>query len=381
MKGITIDRLTTNVFLLLIFLYLLTANLQFIPQLVLLFKLFFVCVIIIIFLLLLKHKKLNLSELKILSPFILFELIYIFNYNSYSKPETFFNIFYQAVFIIIWYVTSNITWKIEHIKLFSFLSWLMIVFLLFNIISGSELMNMNAVGAYSYLLTFFPLLYIIGYTKNKFFRIICLVLLSGTIIYLSSVRSILVSILFGLITWMLWKFITKGKLLFQMYFISILVFGYLFIYVYPRLDSILYNFYYYNDIVYKYTGKNILSGRNELWSELLVLIENKLLFGYGSGALPRDFINMDLSAHNLYLQIALQVGIVGLSTFLFFLFFIWKTFWLNRHDPKIILLACYFIGILVHEMFEVTLIQNNFGLSIIQWLILGVGSSYCIKIK
>lgn len=379
MKSITIDRLTTSVFLLLIFLYLLTANLQFIPYLGMLFKLSFVCIIIIIFLLLLKHKKLNLCEFKILSPFILFELICIFNYNSYSKPETFFNIFYQAVFIIMWYVALNITWKIEHIKLFSLLSWLMFVFLLFIVINDSELMNMNAVGFYSYLLTFFPLLYIIGYTKNKFFLVFCLVSLFGIIIYLSNARSVLVSIVFGLITWILWKFITKRKLLFQIYFILILVFGYLFIDVYPRLDSILDDFYYYNDLVYQYTGKNILSGRNELWSQLLVLIENKPFFGYGSGALPRDFINMDLSAHNLYLQIALQVGIVGLSTFLLFLFFIWKTLWLNRHDPKVILLACYFIGILVHEVFEVTLIQNNFGLSIIQWLILGLGSSYCIK--
>jgi O-antigen ligase len=382
MKSITIDRLTTSVFVLFIFLYLSTAGLIIIPFLGMLSKLSFVCITIIIFLLLSKYKNLNLRELKILLPFILFELIYIFNYNSFSRSGTFFNIFYQAFFIVMWYIVSSIIWKRKHIKLFSLIYWLMFPILLLIVIISPESVSTNRVGAYSYFLTFFSLLYIIGYTKNfKLFRVFCLVLSSGVIIYLSHTRSVLVSAVFGLITWMLWKIITKNKLLFNFYFILILVFGYLFTVVYPRLDTVLDNFYYYNDLVYQYTGKNILSGRDKLWSELLVLIENKPFFGYGSGALPSDFINTNLSSHNLYIQIALQVGIVGLSVFLLFLFFVWKTLWLNRHDSKVILSACYFIGILIHQLFEVTFTQNNFGLSIIQWLILGFGTSYCINTK
>jgi O-antigen ligase len=127
--------------------------------------------------------------------------------------------------------------------------------------------------------------------------------------------------------------------------------------------------------MYKYTGKNLLSGRDYIWNILLDLISNKLWLGYGAGALPSHFFDTDLSSHNLYLQISLQVGILGLILLLIFLYFIWMKLRLSLNDKKTALVASYFVGIIIYQLFEITLTQNNFGLAIIQWLIIGLGLS------
>ena len=278
------------------------------------------------------------------------------------------------------FIVTNVEWRKSHVSLFYFLSILLYIILVLYSVSSINPLNPNSIGAYAYFLSFFPLLYFVGFSKKyKPACILFLFLLCGTIIYFSEARAIFLSIAFGLITFLIWKLISKSKVIFYMYFTLIITFGYFLTVIYPRLEFILPNFEYYNSLMIEYTGKTLNSGRDRIWSALIDKIQERLFLGYGSGTLPSDFITSTLSAHNLYIQISLQVGIIGLSFFLLFLFLTWRTFWLERNNPKVILIACYFIGIIVYQLFEVTLTQNNFSLGLLQWTIIGFGLSFTLN--
>jgi len=133
------------------------------------------------------------------------------------------------------------------------------------------------------------------------------------------------------------------------------------------------------DYSLNFTDKRLLSGRQYIWEILMSYIYIHPIIGYGSGTLPREFINMNLSAHNLYIQIALQVGLSGLFIFIMLLRSIWLTFYIAANNPKVRLAGAFFIGILANQSFEVGLIQNNLSDGLISWLILGIGCYFCYK--
>lgn len=88
------------------------------------------------------------------------------------------------------------------------------------------------------------------------------------------------------------------------------------------IRNLLDRYLFYDDL----TG----SGRTELWAYILSIMNNpiNILFGYGAGPLNIDTNVMTgssiaiyaESAHNTYLEIFYQFGILGLSFFLIFLF-------------------------------------------------------------
>lgn len=139
------------------------------------------------------------------------------------------------------------------------------------------------------------------------------------------------------------------------------------------------NFYKLNEITINLTGKPLMTGRNTIWAQLVDVISLKPWLGYGASVLPEDFLSISFSAHNLYLQTALQTGIIGVVLLAIFFFFIWKSFWENRHDSKIILVASFFIGIIMHQSFEVTLTQNYFSIGLLQWIIIAMGLHYSLN--
>ena len=104
------------------------------------------------------------------------------------------------------------------------------------------------------------------------------------------------------------------------------------------------------------------------------MIEEEPWWGQGVGFQPEaDPQYAGLSAHNLYLQIALQLGYVGVGLFVGFFGAIWASLWRNRRSRMVRLVGAFFIGIIVHESFEVTLTQNNLAIGCIFWLILSFG--------
>lgn len=336
----------------------------------------FIVVITLLFLLVTSRSKFSKSDIILLFPAVLFNIVYFLRIDS-ADAQTIVSILIQIAFVMLMYVFYALNWKKYQIKMFSRITSFVLPLLLASLYF--ELINANTVGGYAYFLAFFSLLYLIGYSKNfSKFRFLLIVSLMSAIIFFSETRSIFLAVAFSLITFLIWKVITRYKILFHLYFLLIIAFNFFATVLYPKL-YMLDNFHKYNLLSYQYTGKSLLSGRNVIWENLVELIKLKPYFGYGSGVNPRDFIESDLSAHNMYLHITLQVGVIGLSLLIIFLFFIWKSFWKNKQDPKVILAACFFIGVLIYQLFEVTLTQNNFGLGLLQWVIIGLGLSYAFN--
>ena len=380
MDVIRIDKSATIAFMLLTGLYLL-AEFQILTPLTAPLRFSFIAMVLVLGAYLIARKPLKAIELKLIILAVLFQVIYTIRATSYSDGATYTSIAYQAVFLLLAYIVAMIKWEKSNIKILSFSSILLSVILLFVLVTKPELLNFNAAGAYAYLLLFFILLYYVGFKKRilSFIKMLIFSAAPLAVIALSDARSVLLSMLAGLFTWFMWKRITRSRIRFNLYFVAVLVFNYIFTTIYPRIDVLWSKYGYYNALMIQYTGKSILSGREDLWTLLLHLIQQKPFFGYGSGALPRHFLNTTLSAHNLYLQVALQVGLIGLATLLIFLYCIWRTFLRNNQDRRVALAASFFISILVYQLFEVTLTQNNFGITILQWFIIGLGLSFALN--
>lgn len=194
------------------------------------------------------------------------------------------------------------------------------------------------------------------------------------IIYMSGNRSSIMIVSLVIFNLIIFRFISKNRLRWNLYYILIITSILSITYISPLLGN--YSFFTkLNLFVFELTGKNLLSGRNFIWQESIHLISQRPLLGYGTGTLLSNISNINFSAHNLYIQVAIQNGIIGLSLFLILLWGIWNALYYKKSDSIIRLSACFFVGILVQNMFEVTLTQNNVSFAIIQWFIISVGVS------
>lgn len=263
--------------------------------------------------------------------------------------------------------------------LFKVIRKISIIFILFHLFVwliqsmpipfGSIYPSNNLIGAYIYFIISFVLLY--NHSKfNYVYLIISLIL-----IYVGESRSIFISVLITLLIYIFWEKISKNLFRMLIVIFTVLISVLSFTFIYPQLHIIWSGFYRLNQWSLNYTGKNIYSGREEIWSKLIDIILQKPLFGYGPGILTEDVISTTVSAHNFYLQIALQNGIIGLFLFLMFFIYLWCLFYYNRCDKYVRLSASYFIGILFYQLFEVSLTQNQLSIGIMQWLIISIGIS------
>jgi O-antigen ligase len=173
------------------------------------------------------------------------------------------------------------------------------------------------------------------------------------------------------LVYFLWPHMAVKKWTFPLVFILAFLASLAVIYVYvgltqwsefPRLTA----------LVLKYTHQNLYSGRQVLWPVLINAVKQHP-WGYGPGANPDTFVTVGLSSHNLYLQVLLQTGYIGLASLGAILFYIWNRLYLIHQDRIVRLAAAFLIGILIHESFEVSLIQNNLTIGIVMWTILAIG--------
>lgn len=324
-----------------------------------------------LFISILIRKGLTKKGMRLFFPLILFNAVYVINMESLSDTEAIFIVLNHLIFFILIYSLKNIEWSKHQIKYFSVLYFISIPILFILSFVVTDVVNRNTIGSYAFFLTFFPLLYMIGYSKGlKRSSVLLVFILSGIVILSVDSRSILMSILFVFFTYFSWWFITKSKFLFNLYFLLIVAFGYWFTFVYPKIYT--WNSYYkLNDLSLKFVDKPLLTGRERIWERLIGYIEQKPLLGYGSSTIPSDFTSTTLSAHNTYIQIGLQTGIIGIVLLSIVLFVFWKSAWKNRYDKKVALSASFLIGIIIYQLFEVNLTQSNFGLGLVQWMLIG----------
>lgn len=256
--------------------------------------------------------------------------------------------------------------------IFVFVHFSIWIYLGFPSMFASFYPNPNLVGPYMFYTSFFL---IIGakYSRIKILYYL-LLFVSLLLILASDSRSILVSVGTAFVVFLFWKLITKNRFI-RILFFSLLITAFLsFIFIYPHIPQ--YSFFVpLENWMLTHTGKSIMSGRNDIWIPLTLMVEQQPYFGYGMNTVATDLIGYDKSAHNLYLNTLMQIGYVGFSCFVLILFVIWMRLSSVKDDFLVRLSGSFMIATLVHQNFEITLFQNQLSIGILQWLIIGVGLS------
>lgn len=376
-KTIKLDFLTSNILIFTLFLYIL-FSMTGISILATLGKYAFIGLMAAIFVLLMNKKIIGRKVLKLFLPFFLFTSVYIFNLDIINDSRGLMIVLNQLFYLMIMYIFSFLRMTKNQTKVLSMVYYLTVPFLILFLFVFPGILNTNTIASFAYFLSFFPLFYLVK-TKTSYKQLKIFIVLSLTtfLVLAADARSILLSMVFGLATYLFWDFITKKKIRFNLYFFMIAAINYFTIVIYPNL----YKWKHFNTInnwSLALTDKPIMTGRNTIWSQLLDLISIEPIFGHGSGVVPEDFLTTSLSAHNLYLQVGLQVGVVGVLLLVLFFFVIWKNYWKNNHDPRVKLIGSFFISIIIHQTFEVTLTQNQFSIGLIQWIIIALGLNHSL---
>lgn len=333
-----------------------------------------------------KSIKVNISFLTVLI-FIIIEtyLLGVVNYNFQIKG---LKVFFQVTLLLLFFFTMyQIDWKGKYLQYLSAMFLLfMWICLMQWVVDGMSIglykgyaTNKNGFGSMIYLSLFFLLIRLINRSSRRAKRINYMIgsLAALLLIRVSGAKAAWLSVLVTFIVFFLWRLLIGSKIRYKasfIIFIIVLIFAFT-IYIQLPTTSLGDDL---NKMVLDTTGQNLFSGRQLLWPILIDAITIRPWFGYGAGATPEDISWIALSSHNWYLQTTLQVGFIGLIAFIALFYSIWTMLWMGRKDPVVKLAASFFIGILVHQMFEVSLTQNNMSLALLQWLIISIGCSRSI---
>lgn len=313
-----------------------------------------------------KSKKVNRIHFSVIITSILYLSVLVIDMVNNFHTRSFITI-YQFIGIVSFFMAcSLITWDDKKKKIAKNIA---IIFLLTLPFFG----NTQFIGPYMVFVMFLLFLD----QKKSLFKLL-LITACLYIVYLSGMRGVYLLLASTLIIFVMWKVISKNRVLYITTFLSIIIGNIAFAFIYPNL---IYwsHFYTINDFVFQYTDKRIMSGRNVIWENLIQKINEQPLLGYGTGSTTSYVSELDVSAHNLYLQTAMQNGYIGLFILLTLFFVIWLGFYRSKNEYATRLSASFFIGILVYQSFEVVLTQNKMDVSLIFWFMISVGVSHSIR--
>lgn len=192
--------------------------------------------------------------------------------------------------------------------------------------------------------------------RNRFFVIWMAVIF--TLIYFSGSRSALGAYIIILVGLLVRRYIFGIISLRFLFIVSVMCF-FMLCYAYVEIKGTEIG-NYLNLISQAYLEKNMYSGRQDYWSSILDSMNYyDFLFGKGSGLHPSSITHLSISAHNSYLQILFQNGVVSvLSIVLFFYYSIPSREearkWLDGY-----VIFLYAIAINFCAIWEVFLFQNH----------------------
>jgi len=289
---------------------------------------------------------------------VLFSVFFLFGFSKWDDLNIITLAFMFSLFTIIFFMQ----WLVSY-RTFPFTG----IFL-----------NSNILGIFMYITLYF---HIIAWNIER--KIILkliwtiIIFMDLILVLVSAARSIWLSLVMVLLIFFFYDSITSKKIIYRLCFFLIIMILLLFSYIYPNLYTTEIG-WKINDFVFNFTGKNFFSGRQELWIDLFYYISKKPLLGYGVSIFPSDLMHTELSSHNMYIQILLQIGIVGLFLFILLLFFIWECFYLKNGNAKNKLSLAFFTGLIVYQTFEMTIIQGSYAINLLQWILISIGIGFKI---
>ncbi|MCG1027065.1 O-antigen ligase family protein [Virgibacillus halodenitrificans] len=274
---------------------------------------------------------------------------------------------------------AYLPWEKDQYKIFGYISaGLCIIIFIHWIFSGLPMTNFkglirnpNITGVFVSCLLFFL---IIAFKKVSLKGQLFLGVGIGfaiILIYVSSARAVLLLLVTAFGARIVLFF---SKKLFSFLFYLVMLFNAIFLFTYGLLSKSSY-FSTINEWSMNNFGKNFFSGRQNIWNPAILHGFEEPFFGHRINILPEDYIQGThyVHAHNQYLQVFLESGIVGIICFSLLLLGIWKVYQRGLHSSVVRWSACFFLGILVYQSMEISLFFNMHAIGLLQWLIISIG--------
>lgn len=160
----------------------------------------------------------------------------------------------------------------------------------------------------------------------------------------------------------------------MLYFVIAIVITALFIYI----NAKSFNWYdWLNAYSNELFGKNIDSSRPALWEQAFSMLGDSFIFGLGADAAPQGLF-AGKSFHNSYLQLIMTNGLVGLILLIISMWALWSGIASNSNNSSYFAIAV-FVGVIIYNCFECTLLSNKLALGLLEWLILSISYYHSVQ--
>ena len=309
-------------------------------------------------------------------------VIYEFNYENVLSVN--FNIYhtliiYLCTFIIGYFYSLQFEYPLKFLsKIISIQLITYFVYVLFLIIFNDLYAKINlATGRL--VLIFMPYFLIAFNLQNKRLLLLFYIILISYLTMISN-RGSIMAVTFFFISYTIYPFLIKKSILFKTYFlINIFFIFFIFILYLKILDNEF--FTYMSREIF---DKN-LNTRGFLWIELIEIIKEKYLFGYGSDQ-NSNYISYDgeinrknLSSHSLYLEIVLTGGLLGLFLFLLLFYSIFNQFYSYRANHWGRVCSSLIIGLMYGGLTSQDFIKGNVVYLCMIFFLLAIASAQVAK--
>ena len=308
----------------------------------------------------------------------------IYDFDREINSKTNLNIVYS---LIVFFFTFLIGYlyglQVENpIKIFSkIFSIHLIIFLIYVLwLFFSEYSNSQINLTVGMRLLIFLPFFIFAFDLNNKKVLIFLYIVSITYLTLISNRGSIISITMFFVSYSLYPYLLKNRILFKSYFFL----NCFFIFIIFNLYLVISDSEFFNKISLELFNKRI-NTRAFIWLDLIEIIKQKIWFGYGSDQLSKnifyygDFNRDNLSSHSTFLEIALKFGLFGLFIYLLLLYSIYSLFYSNNINFLGRIGSSFLIGMLYTKLTTTYPISGNIVSNIMIWFFLAIAASKVIK--
>jgi O-antigen ligase len=317
----------------------------------------------------------------------LFAGIYVLGHifkQDYENNIPLFLILLTCIFIL---TSIKIKWEKHHLIISGHVSMIFIIGFFLNWIDTGLIKikymavfnNPNVFAIFLFCILYFILINL--HYANKWFKLYFIfgIILNILLIYLTTSRTVLLSVMIVFISFILLNFSRK---IFSLLFYLILGFNLIFVTSYLYFSTSHYR-EHLNNLSLKYLHKPFFSGREEIWLAVYDFAMSSPFIGHKVGINLKEYWLQPLydHAHNQYLQILVESGFIGLIVFLLILYAIWKQYLKNLNSHLVKWSACFFIAILFYQNIELSLFIHFPSIGYLQWLIIAIGFSSAIRDK
>ena len=324
--------------------------------------------------------KIKKNVILLLTLFALITIVSLVNIDRYNYKMIFSFTFFQNI-ILFWLLLNHFRRdnKIfsEGLIWFVFSAFLLSLFYYLNIgvetdVEGRVSIfgdNANAIGIKLTMASFFLINYCIDLKQKKMRTSVYLLMLIIIIpfIFSTASRVAFISLILGLIFYFI-LFPTKRKSIKALSFML----GFLVLFF-------VYNYAMQNDVLSIRLQRSVesgdLAGRDVIWSYYIPKIWENPIFGSGINSLDSSisYFSGRWSPHNVFIEVALYSGIVGLIIFLYFLYYSFRDGYLQykkQNQMASLLMLITVLGLLFSGQVLGTKIA---------WVIFAFSTSYQIK--